>query len=374
LLAATPPTASAEAPTDQLAWPGTVLPNEFPAAAYLDLATHVFGDYVSRFPEGQDHFGEFRLMRGEAGFMLGYGPWVRSELRLEAIRSAGPQSLFGVDQNSMVFRAKRAWAGFGLNTSGFRVELQGGLVFDPWIEAVQSGYDFRGVAALASERGTFFDAADLGAKLMFSGWGGLLEVALSFANGEGRNQIEQNRGKNITGVITVRPWMPTLFGQPAALGIVLSAREGSLGTGSVRNHRYSGAITFRSTRVGGGLEYVYADGYLGRSSRSADGLGVWAGGTILDGWLGIFGRYDRMNLDYGLDDATNTRITAGLYTDPLTALTGGSMPGAARLYVLYERETFGEDAGAVAGAPLVSEEHRLMFRLDINLGFRVWRQ
>ena len=360
--------------SSQPAWPGTVLPGIFPQAGYLDMAVNLFGDHISRFPEGQDSYGEFRLLRAETGLLVGYGPWARGEVRLEAIRSAGAQSLFGVDQNSMVLRVKRAWAGLGLNFSGFRVEVQGGMVFDPWVEAVQSGYDYRGVSALVTERGEFYDAADLGAKLMFSGWGGLLEVALGFANGEGRNQVEQNNGKNITGVVTIRPWMPTLFGQPAALGIVLAARDGSLGAGSVRNHRYSAALTFRSARVHGGIEYAFADGYLGRAARMSDGLGLWAGGTLFGGWLGLFARYDRINLDYGLDDAVHMRITSGVYTDPIAALVRGMAPGFARLHLLYERETFGDGAGAIAGAADISNEHRFMVRLDLNFNFRLWRQ
>ena len=324
---------------------------------------------------GDQSFNEFIVRRAElgmgwtgrirpAGFDARYGFMINTE----AIRSAGARSLFGIDNDSLVFRAKHAFALLEPELGPGTLRIRAGLIPDTWVATVETDYDLRGVSPTTSERGEFFDTSDLGAEVGYEAFEGLVAGRVSFTNGEGRNQRELNEGKNFTGVLTVRAPDFSLFGMPARVAVHGTWRDGSLGPSSRRNHRAAGAVTFTHPRLFVGGEFVRAFGYLGRAEQEAQGVGLWANGALYFPWLGAFARVELDDTDLTADsDSGVTRVNAGLYLD---AIDAGSMPRNIlgfprfRLYVSYQSERFGADAAASSGDPDSSNSDALLITLS----------
>jgi hypothetical protein len=275
-------------------------------------------------------------------------------INLEAVRSAGPDSLFGVAGDSLIIRAKHAFA-FSQQDLGFgQLTLQMGLVPDPWTQSLEGQYDLRGAAPTLAERAGFFDTSDLGATAQLEALEGRLGLRLAYLNGEGRNQLEQNAGKNLTVVLSGTPLLLELGG---LLQVNLHAgyRDGSLGAGRAKNHRIFAALTALHPRARGGVEWSEALGYRGRGEVQARLLGAWASGAVLDPYLGLYARYDRVWTDTAVSGAHQQRIEAGLYSDALAQAPASAL--RLRLYVGYARETFGAAAGPLPGAPALADNH-----------------
>lgn len=107
-------------------------------------------------------------------------------LRVEAVRSAGPMSLIGVDGNSLILRLAQAYGHAAVHVGPIDIGARFGQVPERWIEQLEKGYDTRGADPLGSDRVLMFDRADLGATLALSGWKGRFDVDASFTNGEGQ--------------------------------------------------------------------------------------------------------------------------------------------------------------------------------------------
>jgi hypothetical protein len=329
----------------------------------------VFGQVFSRldrrFVEGDD-FLEFALTRAELGTCATYHGIGGFVLNVEAVRSAGPESLLGINGDSLILRAKHAF-GFSRMTLGpGELTAQFGLVPDPWTQTLEGRYDLRGVAPTLSERAFFFDTSDLGATLEYTVLDGRLGLRFAYLNGEGRNQIEQNSGKNLNIVLSGRPLELDLAG-PLQVDLHFGYRDGSLGTGRSRNHRLFGAMTVLHPRVKGGLEWSEAFGYLGRGEVNARLVGAWASGTILDPFLGLYARFDHLNQATGVSGATANRFEIGLYSDAL-GQTDPSTPFRMRAYLGYANESFGDSAGPLPGVPTAADGHTITIGIEA-LGF-----
>lgn len=329
--------------------------------ARLLLSAEVFSglNYVNT--QAED-FNSFELTRGEAGLDLrweNYG----GELRMEAVRSAGPQSLLGVDGDSLLMRVKRAW-GFGrFDLKFMAVEVRGGLINDSWIDSVQFIYDLRGATATLGERGLFYDTSDLGGEALLDVMDGLVRVRVSATNGEGRNQREQNSGKNTTAVLVVRPLQFKWRGDLTSLNLLASYRDGSAGAASARNHRLAGALIMASSSMGAGFEIIRAQGYLGRAELEAQGLGAWANVSILRPYLGVMARFDQLAPDTNDRDNFQRMLTLGLYSD----LGQGSLnpfDPRLRLYLLFQDEKVGDTAGPLPGVPDAADLTRAQLILE----------
>lgn len=359
LLAVAPMTGSAEEPLSAPTAP-TGDASEGPS---LTVEAEVFGG-LGVVPDAD--FSEFDVHRVELG-ATGRAGIGGAEVRVEAIRTAVGDSLLGLDGNSLALRVKRAF-GFAEGMLG-PVHLEGrlGLIADPWIEALESHYDFRGLAPLTSESGHFFDTSDAGLGLVITGpsTGRLaraLRLSVAFTNGEGRNETERNAGKNTTLVLSLQPEVATLLGAPLHVGAHFVFRDGSAGTGEARNNRLGVGVTARHPRAELGLEWIQAEGYGGLGTRNASGLGVWAGGQILPTWLGAVVRYETINPDTDLDDTSRSTLSAALFTDLGTALDHGpeATTGRLRLHAGLQQVQFQDNAGPVPGHPEAANETRLL--------------
>jgi len=334
-------------------------------AVSAHVAAELFSAYRYDHVDGDD-VNEFALDRGEVGLVVGYGKWAGGEIRLESIRSAGPGSVMGIDQNSLVVRAKRAWGFAGTQLGVARVEAQGGLIVDPWIGALERTYAFRDFAPTLAERATYFDTSDLGGAIVVGfGDDDWLRLTTAVTNGEGRNQIEQNDGKNLTAVISARLASFPLAGGPMDVFAHLAGRDGSAGAGSAQNRRLAAAVALAGgpTR-GAGVEVVRAFGFGGRSELDTQGLGAW---LVTDlGWLGLpwggfAARWDLIDQDLGADGSWISNVRAGIFAEPIRSTTQRRL----RVYLAYEGERFGATAGPFPGSPDAADADRLLFILSL---------
>ncbi len=317
--------------------------------ARLTTYGQLFSSYDQDFSDAQN-FNEFRLERAQLDVVFAWQKWAGFDIGVEAVRSAGPDSLFGIDQNSIVARFKYGFASATPKLGPGVAQLRAGLIPELWIESVEAGYELRGVSPLAAESSRMFDTSDLGASAGYSAWDGLAQLRISLTNGEGRNQVELNSGKNTTIVLDVRPLTVHFWGGEGVLGLHAGWRDGSQGLGQRRNHRAMAAVTFRHPRLGAGVEYERAFGYLGRGSRDADVFGAWANVAAVSHWLNIFGRFDHLTTDLDTDSSNVDSLYVGVFTD---LLPRAALPEARRLrlYVGYRHRAFGDNAGPVPGAP-----------------------
>jgi hypothetical protein len=346
-----------------------------PCAAFAGDGPRIFidGQVFSGFEylsaeggDGDATFNEFVVNRAELGLAAEHTAGRATFggfFRAEAVRAANPESVVGVAGNSLVMRVKAAFGAGRYDLGVGALEARLGLVLDPWIELVEARYDLRGASPLLAERGDFFDTSDLGATVSFDApW---LRVVVGAQNGEGRNEVEQNEGKNL--IVAARGRVVRLDGLEAEVDLHAGYRWGSLGVGEARAHRVVGGATFHAPAYGGGVEYVMASGYADRGDVDADGLGVWAHGAIVPEWLGLLARFDRLNANADADDATVMRILGGLYLDPV----GHDPMGRLRLYALYVQDTYGDDAGSVPGVPGASSAQTIILRVELRGGLDI---
>lgn len=344
-----------------------------PVDSVAFVGAELFTTYRFDLAEDAD-FNAFELDRAElhAGFdERGLGGFITN---LEVIRSASPESLIGIDNNSLVARLKQAFLYADPVLGPGVLDVRLGLVDDLWISTLESGYDIRAVRPLLSERAGLFDTSDLGLTLGYELWDGMFSLHWQLTNGEGRNQVEQNTGKNSTVVASLRLVDFALFAEQATLGLHGLYRDGSLGVAVARNHRFGGGITFAHPRLGAGAEFVIAQGTAGRPDADGQILGVWTNGRILPRYLGAFASFDRHVQDVDVDDSTISIVSGGVFTDIVDwepRLTLGAAPDAApdpvkrlRIYLSYQRWSFGNNAGAAGGSPETSNLNRIMLTAE----------
>lgn len=335
----------------------------------LESQVFVGGEWLST---QEESFQQFFLSRAEAGL---WSFWdarrdLGAELRLEAVRSAGPQSVLGVDGDSLVLRVKRGW-GFARHHWGpVGAEARLGLIPDPWVDVLVRHYPLRGLSASLSERGLFFDTSDLGAALHLELLEGLAQLRLALTNGQGRNQIEQNSGKNTTALLLLRPLSrPTASGQPMELRLLGAWRDGSQGVGAARDHRLALGALWTSPWADLGAEWIQAWGYLGRGELKARGLGLWGSAPLGLPWLGAALRLDHLLTDVDQPETSQITATGALYVD-LAPPAQPPTPRRMRLYLAYSQEVFGQQAGALPGAPALSDVQRVMLLLSVGSAWR----
>ncbi len=333
-------------------------------SAWLQAESFGGGSYRA---SGDADFNEFELGRAEvgAGFReVGLGGFV---LNLEFIRSASAESLFGVDGNSLIARAKHAFAFADPDLGPGKLRVAVGLIHDPWISTLEAGYRIRAMRPTASESSGLFDTSDLGASLDYSLWDGLGEVTVAWTNGEGRNQNETNTGKNATIVASIRPLHTKLLGSDAILGAHFIWRDGSVGQGFLPNHRLGGALTWTHRRFEVGAEIILADGSARRDVPSQL-ASAWADVDIVDQWLGVFAAFDSHNLNTDLDEASKLGISAGIYTDLIArkdafSWRNSDAPQAGlqrlRLALHGRTDSYESQAGALEGVPGLSDIYQI---------------
>lgn len=331
-----------------------------PAGA-LDLRLGI--DHLTQLAEGETA-SAFELGRAELGARLRWDG-IDAEARFETVRSAQPQSLFGIDRNSLVVRARWVRIAGGVDLGPVRLTGQAGLVADPFLDLVEDGYDLRDLHPLTAQTAGLLDQSDLGARLQLSGFARRLALEVAFLNGEGATETERNDGVDTTVLVHAVPYRGDLLGG-SHVQLTGFWRDGSRGAGAVQNDRWGVGLAARAPMGSVGVAYVAATGFEEQADRDATDLEAWLNATVLDDWLGVMGRFARTELDTRVD-AHRQRITAGAYLDP--PLTDRAAQRRARIYVTWSRLTHGAEVGL---DPTAIDRDEIFVRLtlvrDLPLG------
>ena len=237
-----------------------------PAGA-LDLRLGV--DHLTQVAEGATA-SAFELGRAELGARLNWDG-VEAEARFETVRSAQPQSLFGIDRNSLIVRARWVRIGGGVDLGAVRLSAQAGLVADPFLDALEDGFDLRDLQPLGAQTSGLIDQSDIGARLRIGGFDDKLALELAFANGEGATETERNDGVDTTVLLHGVPYRGDLFGG-SHVQLTGFWRDGSRGAGAVQNDRVGVGVAGRSALGSVGLAYVAATGFNEQADRDATDL------------------------------------------------------------------------------------------------------
>jgi hypothetical protein len=290
------------------------------AASGVFAAAQLFsvGDAVFAGAEPDAVLPRFELSRAEVGGGFVFDRVAALVVRTEVVRSAGPQSAFGIDGDSFVPRLKLAYAqgrpSFVVADAAVVVEARAGMIPSPWLSRVERHLGTRGLAPLESERRTLFVPSDLGASLAVT-VADVVELGVSVDNGEGNNEVEQNAGKNVTAVVDVGGPVARVFDDDVVVGGLGLYRDGSVGRGAARDHRAAAALyaTHRLAHVV--VEGVYGLGHAGRADDEPVLFDVAADVAIVPEVFGIAARYGIGTDDRNVDDSWTQRTTVAVFSD-----------------------------------------------------------
>lgn len=292
----------------------------------------------------------FELTTARARAALRPAEHARLELGVEALRSAGPGSLVGIDGNSLVLRVDRAFGRAGLPLGPGVLDGALGLLPEPWLAAIDAGRAERGLASPLGESAGLFGTADLGGEVRWRGLHERLALTLQATNGEGRRDVERNDGKNLSATLEGAPASFAAFRGVATVRLAVTARDGSLGPGSARDQRLALAASVSEPGLGLGGAWARAAGFQGDGARDADGFALWAAGEPLQRRVGLYARFERLRTSIGVDDAEWTSVRAGLYANLVAP--EGEAQAPLQLWLGAELLRPGPRAAPVAETPL----------------------
>jgi hypothetical protein len=307
----------------------------------------------------------FRLDRAEVGGGGRLGA-LGGLLRFETIRSAAPQSAFGIDGNSLLPRLKLAYGvarpTFTLAAVDVVLEARAGLVPEPWLETLERRLGARGLLPLPSERAGLLGPADLGASVAVA-VADVVDIRVAVTNGEGNNEVELNAAKNVAGVIACTP-LAFDVGGPLALGAQIGGRFGSVGIAGVDDHRAHAALFAGHPRA-----HVVVEGSLGLGQDALAALRPVAVGTVVDvvivpAWLGITARLDHRTGDLAVVDGWRHDGLLAVFSD--LGLDNDGVVRRTRLWLAVEGSLVGAGAGPVAGVPAAAETLRGLVSLEVT--------
>ena len=133
----------------------------------LTFSGEVFSSYQHSQTKSQT-FSQFQLDRSEFGVQSWEEADWGGELRLESLRSAGPNSLIGIDGDSLILRVKRAWGFRKFQGQNWKLQTRFGLIPDPWHLVIMNTFPLRGLGPSQGEREGLQDTSDLGLSFQFT--------------------------------------------------------------------------------------------------------------------------------------------------------------------------------------------------------------
>ncbi|MCB9653407.1 MAG: hypothetical protein H6729_04645 [Deltaproteobacteria bacterium] len=335
-------------------------------------------DFAFQAGDNGDPASEFRLDTARAGACALFRTYGGIAFAAEAIRSAGPQSLFGVAGNSLLVRVRNAF-GFTEFAPGYgQLTIEAGLISDPWLRTLDAHDALTHESPRVSETAELFSPSDLGIAVAYTILDGRARLRLAVSNGEGLEQDERNRGKNIVGVLSGQLVQLHLLGGIAHLALHGGYREGTIGVGNGRNSRLFSAFTIEHPRFGLVAEHADAFGYRDRPELRARAIGVKVYAHLGVPWLGAWGRFDVVDPD--LSTAADRQIDAegGLFAelddDGTFASSdsessedqnrGASGQSRLRLSIGYHQTNLERNAGPIPGLPEASEFKHIFIRIS----------
>ncbi len=297
-----------------LLWPSLAIADELAPAEPEPAALQPLGEVSAEFANasvGGQKNNAFEIRRAEFGLMRRGPHLLGGEIILEAIRSAGTQSFSGIDGDSLLMRLKRAWGYARQDVGPVVVEGRFGLLPTPWVEATEDDSRLRYLEQLTAERLGMYFTTDLGAVASVTALGGRLQVQAGVFNGEGRNQTEQNNGKNTQLLISGTAVEHDIAGEPLRLRLYAGGQEGSFGPSAAAAHRLSVGISALHHNLSAGSELHHAYGVGDVSSRDSRGLGLWMRAR----WkaLNVLFRYDNHREDLQREETSSHLLLGGLF-------------------------------------------------------------
>lgn len=314
---------------------------------------------------GDQQYHAFRMREFQLSLQMDWKKSLGLAARLEVIRSAQPQSLFGVDGDAYIIRIQQAWAFGRVRWFFLEAEVRLGLIQEPWIELIQEGYILRDIEPLFSQSSDFFSPSDLGLSAHIRLWKGIVELRATLSNGEGTNRDEQNNGKNTTITLSLRAPSFKLFDRSVRVGLHGIYRDGSKGAARQANHRWGAALTGSMAGYALGVEWLHAQGWRNNGTLAAQLLSIWIAGDVWPQHIGILGRLDRLNTNIEQPQAHQQTITAGVYWRSLERWLHPIFPRF-RLYVYYQYTDQEANSTPFPGVPSASSGHQVMLQLSIR--------
>jgi hypothetical protein len=267
-----------------------------------------------------------------------------------AVRSGGEAGYVGVDGESFVARIDAAEVRVAWPRAGIAGSL--GLVDEPWVELANRAWGVRPVAATLAQDQGWLEPNDLGGWLAWTSPGRIVTVLTSATTGEGLRRRESNEGKDLGGLLIVRPVVGR--GGIDPLTVTLWGRDGSIGVDAARDHRVGGRIVGAGGPVVVGVEGVVAWGLDGDAARLPLGISGWVR-TPEDLPVLAWVRVDEAWAQRGVGETASTGWWVG--AGPRVPLRGGS-PVAIAVAVegtrYADQAAITPDAGALANHTTMS--------------------
>lgn len=341
-----------------------------PLNASRPTETLVFGEVFARYAHerwNEQSARAFDVPRARLGADALLKDWLAARVMVETVRSAAPGSLYGVEGDSIVLRAREIYG--EARTPGWwrfdrlaQVRVRLGLVPTLAITPLEQMWGRRVVAPTLQESTGTLSPADLGAVILVRLPYRLGEAAAGVFNGEGFTQHEQNEGKSMQARLWLTPLENVL---PDSLSVKLLAHveDGSLGPTQSRADRYLGGLSIEHTLGAVGVDGTFVEGFAGNSGQKARTASAWMRvGPVRD--FELLGRFDQLDPDRrtngGDDRVTTWQGGLGYHALPARA----DQPHAASLFLTYRH---------AQGGPLArASDPRLPqrgLRLDLKVSF-----
>ncbi len=247
----------------------------------------------------------------ELGLRFDWSDVLLLDVQLDAARSSSPESLFGIEGNSLIFVLRRAYGALALPLGPGKLELRLGLLPDPVISTIETSTDLRVIANALADTGGFLPRSDLGVSLGYTTTDRRFGLTLALTNGEGASDVERDTPKDLSLSLSADPLVFELFDQEARLRVMLAGRLGTRGVGSVDHQSASAFMGLVHRRLHLGLEAHYASGYADRAEIEAFGLAATASYSPLPA-LAIVGRLDWLDPDLDLASSNRTTVDVGV--------------------------------------------------------------
>jgi hypothetical protein len=350
----TPPMVVAPAPGPSISW----------QAACFRARIEVAGRGSLTFPEvGVSRRLELARGRFELG-LLGPGP-LSTRVSFTAVRSGGGTGYVGIAGEAIV--PEFLVAEVRMDARKIGLSAAAGLIDDIWVLSSRRPWGLRWVSGVMSERSGFVERSDLGAWASWTSPRNLVSLTASLVTGEGRRARERNNGKDVTGVLTVRP-LAALAAPPVDLEISAWARDGSRGAERARNHRAGVRIGVLHPLVNGGVEALWGWGQAGDPLQLPAGVSAFArtGSRVpVVAWA-------RVDATWASRDVPDTRTLAwSLGGGPLLPWHPDAPVKPVTVALGYEGVAMQEGARALAGADAAAIGHTVFVQLGALLEARV---
>jgi hypothetical protein len=304
----------------------------------------------------------FDLPRARLGADAVLREHLAARVLIETVRSAAPGSLYGVEGDSIVLRAREIYGELRSPTDWpARVRLRLGLLPTLAITPLEQMWGRRVVAPSAQEASGLLSPSDLGAALLVALPRRLGEIAVAAVNGEGFTQREQNEGKNLQFRLWLTP-LDALLPPSLSVKVLVHVEDGSLGPTQARADRHVGGLSVEHLRGALGVDGTFANGSYGNSAQYARTATAWARVGPFQGFEAVV-RLDQVDPDrranQGEDRVTTWQTGVGYH-----GVQEGEVRESFELYLTY-RHTNGGGLARAADPRLPQRGPRL----DLKVSF-----